>query len=707
MNRFSAIIAMACTALLLSCSQGNTDISKTSETNMSSENPFMKPSTLPYGAPAFDKIKDSDFMPAFEEGMKIKLEEVDSIANNPEAPTFENTLVALEKTGQMLGRVNRVFNALSSANTNDDLKKIQEDVASKLAANSDAVHLNKKLFKRIETLYNDRANLNLDTESARLLEVQYQNFVLAGAKLSDEDQEKLKKLNEEEASLSAKFSTTLVAAANAAALIVNDSAALAGLSPAQMESASEDGKYKIDLQNTTQQPDLASLKNRDTRHELFNNSWTRAEQGGANDTRDIILRLATIRSEQAKLMGYKTYADWKLQDQMAKSSDAVQKFLSQIVPAATAKAKDEAAVIQKEIDSQKGGFKLEPWDWNFYAEQVRKKNYDLNESQIKPYLELWNVVENGVFYAATQLYGITFKRREDIPTYNPDMRVYEVFDQDSSAIGLFYCDYFKRDNKSGGAWMDNIVGQSKLLNTKPVIYNVCNYAKPPEGQPALISFDDVTTLFHEFGHALHGFFADQKYPTLSGTDVARDFVEFPSQFNEHWAMNPKVFANYAKHYKTGESMPQSLVDKIKKSSTFNQGYSLTEIVSAASLDMQWHSITAGTEVSDVDKFEEQALKVTNLDLSQVPPRYRSSYFLHIWGNGYAAGYYAYLWTEMLSDDAFAWFEENGGMTRENGQRYRDMIISRGNTIDLDKMYRDFRGSDPNIEPMLKDRGLVN
>lgn len=710
MNRFSALTAMACTALLMSCNQGNTNNTKTSETkSMASENPLMSPSTLPYGVPDYSKIKDSDFMPAFEEGMKIKLQEVDSIANNPDAPTFENTLVALEKTGQMLGRVNRVFSVLAGANTNDKLDSVQEEVAPKLSANSDAIYLNQKLFQRIETLYNDRANLNLDPESARLLEVQYQNFVLAGAKLSDEDQQKLKKLNEEEASLSAKFSTTLVAAANAAALIVTDSAALAGLSPAEMEAAAnagKDGEYKINLQNTTQQPDLTSLTNRDTRKTLFDNSWNRAERGDNNDTRAIILRLAAIRAEQAQLMGYQTFADWKLQDQMAKSSDAVQKFLSQLVPAATAKAKDEAGVIQKQIDSQKGGFKLEPWDWNFYAEQVRKKNYDLDESQIKPYLEMWNVLENGVFFAANQLYGLSFKRRDDIPTYNPDMRVYEVFDKDSSAMGLFYCDYFKRDNKSGGAWMDNVVGQSKLLNTKPVIYNVCNFAKPPEGQPALISYDDVTTMFHEFGHALHGFFADQEYPTLSGTNVARDFVEFPSQFNEHWALNPKVLANYAKNYKTGEPMPQELVDKIKKSSTFNQGYALTELLAAASLDMQWHSITAGTDVSDVDKFEAQALKTTKLDLPQVPPRYRSSYFLHIWGNGYAAGYYAYLWTEMLDDDAYSWFEENGGMTRENGQRFRDMILSRGNTIEYDKVFRDFRGSDPNIQPMLEDRGLV-
>lgn len=677
------------------------------------ENPLLKPSTLPFGAPDFSAIKDTDFMPAFEAGIATDRKEVDSIANNPEAPTFENTLVALEKSGQMLNTVNMVFNSLSGANTDDNLQKIQQEIAPKLAANYDATHLNPKLFNRIETLYNERQNLNLDPESLRLLEVQYQNYVIAGAKLSAADKTKLKKLNEEEAGLSAQFSTRLVNAAKAGALVVGDSGKLAGLSQSQLQSAStaakaagKEGDYLISLQNTTQQPDLAELTNRDTRHELFEHSWNRAEKSDGNDTRDIIKRLAEIRAEQAKLLGFKNYAAWKLQNQMAKTPEAVTAFLGKLVPPATAKAKAEAGVIQQLIDKQKGGFKLEPWDWNFYSEQVRKAKYDLDESEIKPYFEMWNVLTNGVFYAANQLYGISFKRRMDMPVYNPDMRVYEVKDKDSSTIGLFYCDYFKRDNKSGGAWMDNLVEQSKLLGTKPVIYNVCNFSKPPEGEPALISYDDVTTMFHEFGHALHGFFADQKYPTLSGTNVARDFVEFPSQFNEHWALYPTVLAHYARHYKTGEPMPQALIDKIKKASTSNQGYMLTELLAAADLDMQWHTIAAGDSIKNVDDFEKKALEITHLNLQQVPPRYRSSYFLHIWGNGYAAGYYAYLWTEMLDDDAYSWFQENGGLTRENGQRFRDMILSRGNTIPYDKMFRDFRGHNPDIKPMLEDRGLT-
>jgi peptidyl-dipeptidase Dcp len=464
-------------------------------------------------------------------------------------------------------------------------------------------------------------------------------------------------------------------------------------------------KWLIPLQNTTQQPALQSLRDRATRERLFEDSWTRAEKGDSNDTRPTIERIAEIRAQKAGLLGFPDYAAWKLQNQMAKTPAAVEKFLSRLIPPATAKARAEAAGIQALIDRQKGGFTLQPWDWNFYAEQVRKAKYDLDENQVRSYFVLDTVLEDGVFYAANQLYGITFKQRKDVPVYQPDVKVFEVYDKDGKPLGLFYCDYFKRDNKSGGAWMDNIVGQSRLLGTLPVIYNVANFTKPAPGQPALITFDDVTTMFHEFGHALHGFFADQEYPSLSGTNVARDFVEFPSQFNEHWALDTNVLKHYARNYRTGETIPGSLVDKIKKAATFNQGYMLTELLAAAALDMEWHLLPAGTAITDVDSFETAALKKMHLDLPQVPPRYRSSYFLHIWGNGYAAGYYAYLWTEMLDDDVFAWFQQHGGLTRANGQRLRDMILSRGNTEDYDQMFRDFCGHDPRIGPMLKDRGL--
>jgi peptidyl-dipeptidase Dcp len=676
-------------------------------------NPFLHASTLPFQAPDFTKIKDSDFDPAFQQGFKEYLSEIDKIAENAEAATFDNTLVPLEKGGELLRRVNGVFNMLSGANTDSVLQKLNENIAPKMAALQDAIYLNSKLYDRIKTIYQKKDALGLDKESARLLEYYHTKFISAGANLSADDKTKLKKLNEEEAGLSAKFTNQLLAAAKAGAFVVDNKEDLKGLSDGALNSAAQDaeaagkkGKWQLPLQNTTQQPLLQSLENRDTRHRLFEASWNRAEKGDKNDTRATIKRLAEIRAEKAKLLGFPNYAAWNLQDQMAKTPEAVQAFLNQLVPAATAKARKEAADLQAVISKEKGGFQLEPWDWNYYAEKVRKARYDLDENQVKPYFELFNVLENGVFYAANQLYGLSFKRRTDIPVYQEDMRVYTVYDKDSSEVGLFYCDYFKRDNKSGGAWMSNVVEQSKLLGTKPVIYNICNFTKPAPGEPALISYDDVTTMFHEFGHALHGFFANQNYPSLSGTNVARDFVELPSQFNEHWASEPKVFHHYAVHYKTGKPMPQQLVDKIKKSQKFNQGYAFTEILAASDLDMEWHTIPAGDSIKSADDFEIAALKHTNLDLPQVPPRYRSSYFLHIWGNGYAAGYYAYSWTEMLDADAYNWFKENGGMTRANGQRFRDMILSRGNTEDYNKMFFDFRGHKPDIRPMLEDRGLT-
>lgn len=697
-------------AIFAACNDSGKNSSSTGTDSTS--NALLVKSELPYQAPPFDKIKDSDFKPAFEAGMKEHLSEIEKIASNPEAATFDNTLVAMEKSGVTLNRVNNIFSTLTGANTNDGLQKLQEEIAPKLAAHQDAIYLNTQLFKRIEAIYTSRTTLKLDPESLKLVEYYYQTFQLAGAKLNDADKSSLKKLNEQEASLNAKFSNLLLAAAKAGAVVINDKSELTGLSDGDISAAAQagkdnkqDGRWILKLQNTTQQPMLQSLSNRGTRQKLFEASYNRAEKGDANDTRKTISEIARIRTLKAKLMGFANYATWKLQDQMAKTPAAVEDFFAKLVPSATARANAEAADIQSVIDRQKGGFKLTAYDWDHYAEQVRKEKYDLDESQIKPYFELTSVLKNGVFYAATKLYGITFKERTDLPVYQEDVKVYELFEENGTSIGLFYADYFKRDNKSGGAWMSNLVGQSGLFGTKPVIYNVCNFTKPSKGQPALISFDDVTTMFHEFGHALHGFFASQKYPSLSGTSVARDFVEFPSQFNEHWSLDPVIFKNYAKHYKTGELMPQVLVDKIKKASAFNQGYSLTETLAAAALDMQWHKLTANDPLQDVDKFEAAALKKTGLALSYVPPRYRSSYFLHIWANGYAAGYYAYLWTEMLDNDAYSWFEENGGLSRVNGQRFRDMILSRGNTEDYGKMFRNFRGHAPDITPMLKNRGL--
>ncbi|HUW51976.1 MAG TPA: peptidyl-dipeptidase Dcp [Rhodanobacter sp.] len=685
--------------------------------NAMTSNPFFSASTLPFQAPPFDKITDADYQPAIEEGMKRQLAQIQQIADNTDAPTFENTYVAMEKSGVMLNRVLSVFGAVTGANTDPALQKVQQEEAPRLAAHRDAIYLNDKLFQRIEAVYNQRDTLKLDPESQRLIDVVYKNFVHAGAKLSAADKTKLKALNEEESTLSTRFTNQLLAATKDAALVVDDKAKLAGLSDAQIDAAARSakdrglaGKYVLVLQNTTQQPELQDLKDRATRKALFEASWNRAEKGDANDTRKIIERLAQIRAEQAKLLGFPNYAAWKLDDQMAKTPATAIKFMQQLVPAATARAEHEAKDIQAQIDKDQKAlkqptFKLQPWDWDYYAEQVRKARYDLDENQIKPYFELNNVLENGVFYAANQLYGLTFKERKDIPVYQPDVRVFEVFDKDGKSLALFYADYFKRDNKSGGAWMDNLVAQSRLLGTKPVIYNVANFTKPVAGQPALLSFDDVVTMFHEFGHALHGMLSDEQYPTLSGTNTARDFVEFPSQFNEHWASDPKVFAHYAKNYKTGEPMPKALVDKIKKARNFNKGYDMTELTAAALLDMNWHTLGADAPLQDADQFETAALKKDKIDLSYVPPRYRSSYFQHIWGNGYAAGYYAYLWTEMLADDGFEWFKEHGGLTRANGDRFRAMVLSRGNSEDLAKMYKDWRGHAPSIKPMLKDRGL--
>ena len=698
-------------AIALTPGAGNAQAAQTAKAPFGPSNPFYAESTLPFHAPPFDKIKDSDYQPAIEAGIAQNLEEIRVIADNPAEPTFENTIVAMEKSGQLATRVMDVFNGVTAANINPVLQKVQDEVAPKLAALQDGIYLNAKLFKRVSDIYEKRHSLNLDAESLRLVEYDYQQFVLAGANLSDADKAQLKKLNEEEANLTTAFISKLLAATKDAAFVSKDKSALAGLTDAEVAAAADAAKgrkvegYVLPMQNTTQQPDLQSLANRDTRQAIFKNSWDRAERGGDNDTRATIARLAQLRAQKAKLLGFPNYAAWRLTDQMAKTPEAALKFMDALVPASTAKAEGEGKDIQALIDAQKGGFKLEPWDWDFYSEQVRKAKYDLDESEIKPYFELNNVLHNGVFYAAQMLYGITFKQRTDIPVYDPDVQVYEVFDADGKPLALWYCDYFKRDNKNGGAWMDVFVGQSKLLGTLPVVYNVANFAKPVAGEPALLSFSDVTTMFHEFGHGLHGMFADTTYPSLSGTAVPRDFVEFPSQFNEHWASYPAVFNNFAKHYKTGAPMPAELAAKIKKAETFNQGYMLTELLAAAELDMQWHTLPADAPIENPDTFETAALSKTHLALSTVPPRYRSSYFMHIWGNGYQAGYYAYLWCEMLDDDAFQWFEDHGGLTRANGDRFRQMILSRGNTEDLAKAYAAWMGAEPGIGPMLKDRGL--
>ena len=675
-------------------------------------NPFAKPSTLPFGAPDFSKIKDSDYLPALLAGMAQQKREVAAIANDPSPPSFNNTLVALERSGALLERANLAFSAVNGANTNDTLQAADTKTAPLFAAHNDFIFLNAKLFARVKNLHDRQAELNLNPEQAKLLDVYYKQFVHAGAELPPAKQVELKAINKQLSTLQTAFGQKLLAAAKAGALHVEDASALAGLSKEQLAAAQEAAKerkvagYVLPLQNTTQQPSLESLSSHDARQKLFEASLNRAEHGDSNDTRAIVSELAQLRAKKAALFGAANFADYTLYDQMAKDRATAVGFLDRLAPAVSAKEREEWTDIKALAAAQGANFQPTPADWNFYAEQIRKQRYALNSDDLKPYFEFNKVLTDGVFYAANQLYGLTFTERKDVPTWSPDMRVFQVNDADGKVLALFMIDPWKRDNKSGGAWMSNLVNQSYLRDTKPLVFNVENFTKPAPGQPALISWDDVTTMFHEFGHALHGMFAAQTYPTLSGTNVARDFVEFPSQFNENWALDPKILPHYAVHYQTGQPIPQDLVDKIKRSRTFNQGYEVGEALEAARLDLDWHSLAADATRQDVDTFEADALAKGGFDTADVPPRYRSSYFLHIWSNGYSASYYAYAWTRMLGQDAFNWFGTHGGLTRANGQRFRDMVLSRGNTLDLAEMYRGWAGHDPSIQPYLDYYGLA-
>ncbi|MEQ7873589.1 M3 family metallopeptidase [Sphingomonas sp. ASV193] len=673
--------------------------------------PFARPSSLPYGAPDFAHIKSGDYLPALMAGMAQRKRDIDAIAKQKAAPTFDNTIGRLEQAGPLLERTQLAFNAVLSADTDDTLDKTDATTAPLLTATNDYMNLNKALFARVKSLHDRAASLNLTPEQARLLDVYYKRMVHAGAELPAARQAELKTLNGRISSLESSFSQKLTAATAAGALHVTDRAALAGLSDDAIAAAAEAAKAKkmdgwlIALQNTTGQPALGSMSDRATRLKLFGAGWTRAEKGDANDTRALISELAALRAKKAALLGYPSWAAYALYDQMAKTPDAAIGFLARLAPAVSAKERAEAAAIQAVIDQQNGGFKATPADWDYYSEQVRKARYDYDEGALKPYFSMWNVLENGVFYAANQLYGLTFKRRTDLPTWDADMRVYEVSDANGKPVGLAYFDYYKRDNKQGGAWMDNLVVQAKSRGALPVIYNVCNFTRPAAGKPPLVSFDDVTTMFHEFGHGLHGLFADQQYPSLSGANTARDFVEFPSQFNENWALDPKVLANYAKDYRTGAPIPAELVAKVKAARTFNQGHDVGETLTAARLDLDWHSLPATAGRQDVDGFEAAALAKGGFDVADVPSRYRTSYFRHIWSGGYAAGYYAYPWTRMLAQDAFAWFESHGGLTLANGDRFRALVLSRGNTEDYGAMFRGFAGHDPSIQPYLAFYGF--
>jgi peptidyl-dipeptidase Dcp len=644
--------------------------------------------------------------------MRQQLDEIEAIARQSESPTFANTIERMEGSGRLLARAAGTFFSIAQANTNDTLQRVRAQVAPKLAAHSDAIFLDARLFARIKAVFDRRATLGLDADQQFLVERYYRDFVRAGALLSDEDKVTLRALNQEESTLTTDFRDKLLKATNEAGVVVEDRDQLAGLEDGELAAAARaaaernlEGKWVVSLRNTTQQPVLASLQNRDLRRRILEASMARGRTPGETDLRAGVRRLAALRAQRATLLGFATHAAYVLDDQMAKTPEAAQQLLTNMVPAATARARREVAAMQEIMDRENGGSNLEAWDWQFYAEKVRKAQYDLEEAHTRPYFEVQRVLRDGVFFAANLLYGLTFSECTDIPVYHPDVRVFEVLDADDSPLALFYVDLFARSNKSGGAWMGSFVRQCGLLQRKPVLYNVCNFTKPADGQPALLSFDDVNTMFHEFGHALHGLCSDVRYPTVASTNVPRDFVEFPSQFNEHWALEPSVLRNYAKHYETGETIPPALVDKIEKAKRFNQGYATTEYLAAALLDLAWHTRSGEAEDPDVEAFECQTLSRFGVDLPQVPPRYRTTYFAHIWPGGYSAGYYAYLWSEVLDHDTYHWFQENGGMTRANGQRFREMILSRGGTRDAAELYRQFRGRDPSVEPLLEERGL--
>jgi peptidyl-dipeptidase Dcp len=671
-------------------------------------NPLLQKSALQYQAPPFNLIKDEHFVPAFEYAIKIHDAEIDAIANNTAKPTFENTVLALETSGVDLTRATSIFYNLTGSSTNPTLQKIEEDYAAIFSAHNDKLYLNSKIYNRIKSL-------NLATikgEDKKLVQYYLQQFELAGANLTDAQKTIMKKINEELATLGTLYSNKLLMARKNGALLFADAKDLDGLSTEELEAAKakakdagHEGQYMIGLLNTTQQPLLQNLKNRATREKIYKASWVRAEKSDSADTRATLEKMALLRLQKAKLMGKKSFAEWRLQDQMAKTPTKAFDLLAKIAAPSVAKAKVEAKEIQDLINKQKGNFTLEPWDWNYYSEQVRKAKYDIDESQIKPYFEVTTVLEKGVFYAAQLMYGITFKVRKDLPVYNSDVVAYEVFDKDGKSMAIYYLDFYTRDSKSGGAWMNNFVAQSHYLNQKPVIVNVFNFVKPAAGHPSLISFDDVTTMFHEFGHTLHGLFANQKYTTLSGTAVPRDYVEFPSQINEHCALDPIILKNYALHFETKQVIPQELINKIKKAEQFNKGYEVTELLAAATLDMAWHSIEKESDIKPTLEFENAALQKYGLLVKEVPTRYHTPYFAHIWGGGYSAGYYAYTWSKTLDYNVFDWMQAHGGMNRANGERFRKYILSVGNSVDLNKAFKDMIGHEMQVAPYLKNVGF--
>ena len=717
MKRSHLLLAAAVSAAVLNIAHAAPAAPATaavaSAAKFDASNPFAKESTLPFNYPAWDKIRNEHFAPAYAEAMRQHALEIDKIANNKAAPTFENTIVAMERAGRMLSRVSTAFGTLSGSYTNDTLIALGRDMAPKLSQHGDAIRLNGKLYQRIKTLYDKRDTLKLDAESAYLLDRYNNDFERSGAKLSDADKEKLKDYNSKLAALQTQFAQNTLKEANASALVVDTRAELAGMSDKAIDAAAVEakkrgleGKFAIPVVNTTQQAALSVLTNRDTRAKLLSASMARGSRGGEFDTRQTVLQIAKLRAERAVLLGFPNHAAYNLEEQTAKTTDAVNALLGELATPAVNNARKEAADIQKVIDAEKGGFKAAAHDWAFYSDKVRAERYAFDAGQLRPYFEINRVLVDGVFFAATKEFGITFKERKDLPGYNEDVRMFDVFDVDGKQLAIFTFDPYARSNKRGGAWANAWVPQSKLLGTRPVIANNLNVAKPAAGEPTLLTYDEVRTTFHEFGHALHGMFSNVQYPRFSGSRVPRDYVEFPSQVNEMWMAWPEVLANYAKHYQTGEPMPKELLDKVQASSQFNEGFRTTEYLAAALLDQAWHQLAPNQIPQDVLAFEAEALKKAGVDFALVPPRYRSTYFSHTFSGGYSAGYYGYLWAEKLDADTVEWFKANGGLTRKNGDHFRNTLLSRGGTLDAMQMYRNFRGKDADIKPLLERRGLT-
>jgi peptidyl-dipeptidase Dcp len=681
--------------------------------DLSPDNPFAQPSELSLYYPPFDAISNEDYEPAFEAGMAQHLVEIDAIVAQDAAPSFENTIVKLELAGQLLNRVSRVFFALSGAHTNDQIQALQQQIAPQLAAHDDAIVLNADLFARIQALFADRAELGLTPEAVRLIEQYHTDFVRAGAALSREEKSRLREINGELASLQTKFSQNVLNEVNAMALVVDSREELTGLDAALIDAAAKEavsrdlaGKYVIPLLNTSGQPALSSLQNRAVRERLYQASVARGTRGGEFDNTQTLSSVLKLRAERAQLLGYATHADYVLEDATAQTTQAVNERLAALAPPAAANARREARDLQAMVEASGGDFDLAAWDWQYYSEKLRQERYAFDESQLRPYFELDNVLQRGVFFAAGELYGLRFSERFDLPVYHEDVRVFDVMEEDGSQLGIFIGDFYARPSKRGGAWMNAYVPQSRLLQTQPVVANHLNITKPAEGVATLLSFDEVTTLFHEFGHALHGLFSDVDYPSFSGTRVPRDFVEYPSQVNEMWATWPSVLANYAVHFETGEAMPQELLDKVLAAQKFNQGFATTEYLAASLLDQALHQLTPETvpDAGEIVQFEADALAAAGVDLSEVPPRYRSAYFSHIMG-GYSAGYYSYIWSEVLDADSVKWFKENGGLERRNGDHFRATLLSRGGSKEAMSLFRDFRGRDADVTPLLNRRGL--